>query len=49
VLAKDIGVPKLLLETYSSSVAAKVKSLEMDRSSHGPLVEEIKMKVLACL
>lgn len=41
-LAKEIGITKLALETDSTAVAAKLPSMERDRSVHGPLVEEVK-------
>jgi hypothetical protein len=42
LLAKETGVSKLMLETDCAGAVAKLKALEMDRSVHGPLVEEIK-------
>jgi ribonuclease HI len=41
-LAKETGVRKLVLETDCAGAVAKLKAQEMDRSVHGPLVEEIK-------
>jgi hypothetical protein len=35
-------VSKLVLETDCAGTVAKLKNAEMDRSIHGPLVEEIK-------
>ncbi|KAM0909096.1 hypothetical protein ACQ4PT_015043 [Festuca glaucescens] len=42
-LAQDMGLPKVLLETDFANVVAKLKGTDMDRSIHGPLVEEIKV------
>jgi ribonuclease HI len=36
------GVNKLVMETDCAGAVAKLKAQEMDRSVHGPLVEEIK-------
>jgi ribonuclease HI len=41
-LARDAGVSKLILEMDCAGAVAKLKNSEMDRSIHGPLVEEIK-------
>jgi hypothetical protein len=41
-IASTAGVSKLVLETDCAGVVAKLKNSEMDRSIHGPLVEEIK-------
>jgi ribonuclease HI len=41
-LAKEVGVSKLAMETDCAGAVAKLKAQEMDRSVHGPLVEEIK-------
>jgi hypothetical protein len=41
-LASAAGVSKLVLETDCAGAVAKLKNSEMDRSIHGPLVEEIK-------
>jgi ribonuclease HI len=41
-LAKERGEGKLVLEMDCLPVVGKLKGLEMDRSIHGPLVEEIK-------
>jgi ribonuclease HI len=40
--AADAGVERVCLETDCMAVVAKLTSGEMDRSSHGPLVEEVK-------
>jgi hypothetical protein len=37
-----VGVNKLVMETNCAGAVAKLKAQEMDRSVHGPLVEEIK-------
>ena len=42
VLAKEVGVTKIALETDCAGAVSKVMGKEMDRSVHGPLVEEIK-------
>jgi ribonuclease HI len=42
-LAKDMGVQKLILETDCLGAVTKLLSREMDRSGHGPLVEDIKV------
>jgi ribonuclease HI len=44
-LARDAGVSKLVLETDCAGAVVKLKNAEMDRSIHGPLVEEIKKMV----
>jgi ribonuclease HI len=41
-LAKDGGVRKLILETDCLGAVAKLSSKEIDRSIHGPVVEDIK-------
>ena len=41
-LARRLQVPKLILESDCLGAFAKIRSEEKDRSSHGPLVEEIK-------
>jgi hypothetical protein len=41
-LARDAGMSKLVLETDCARAVSKLKNSEMDRSIHGPLVEEIK-------
>jgi ribonuclease HI len=41
-LARDQGVQKLILETDCSGIVTKLVSSELDRSVHGPLVEDIK-------
>jgi ribonuclease HI len=41
-LAKEAGLSKVCLETDCLSAVAKIRSSDIDRSSHGPLVEEIK-------
>jgi ribonuclease HI len=41
-LARTMPVSKVILETDSTEVAAKLSRDERDRSVHGPLVEEIK-------
>jgi ribonuclease HI len=42
LLARESQVQKLVLETDSTGVAAKLVKVDLDRSFHGPLVEEIK-------
>jgi hypothetical protein len=42
LLADWLGFSKLCLESNCLGVVAKIKSPEVDRSLHGPLVEEIK-------
>ncbi|KAK1618647.1 hypothetical protein QYE76_024164 [Lolium multiflorum] len=42
VLARRKGIRRVCLETDCLSAVAKIKSSELDRSFHGPLVEEIK-------
>jgi ribonuclease HI len=42
ILAKDLQVSRVLLETDSTGVRAKLLKEEMNRSSYGPLVEELK-------
>jgi hypothetical protein len=38
-----MGVAKLELETDSMETVTKLRSKEVDKSIHGPLVEEIKL------
>ncbi|KAK1618623.1 hypothetical protein QYE76_024140 [Lolium multiflorum] len=42
VMARSKGLTKMVLETDCLGVVAKIRSNNMDRSIHGPLVEEIK-------
>jgi hypothetical protein len=42
-LARDAGVTRLIMETDCMGVVSKLRSTEMDRSVHGPLVEDIKV------
>jgi hypothetical protein len=42
ILAKKKDVRRIYLETDCLSVVAKIKGSDLDRSSQGPLVEEIK-------
>jgi hypothetical protein len=42
ILAKELQVARVILETDSTGVRAKLLKGEMDRSSYGPLVEEVK-------
>jgi ribonuclease HI len=48
-LARTKGVGKVILETDCLGAVAKIRSCDIDRSVHGPLVEEIKsmLKVFA--
>jgi ribonuclease HI len=46
MLAKEIQASKVILETDSTGVMAKLRKEEKDRSFHGPLVEEIKELLL---
>ena len=41
-LAKEKGVQKLILETDCAGEVSKIMAKELDRSVHGPLVEDIK-------
>jgi hypothetical protein len=41
-VAKNLGVAKIVLETDCLSAAGKLRDKDMDRSGHGPLVEDIK-------
>jgi hypothetical protein len=41
-LAQEVGVAKQVLETDCLSAISKLRSQELDRSVHGPLVEEVK-------
>jgi ribonuclease HI len=43
LLARELGVAKLELETDSMGAVTKLRSNEVDRSVQGPLVEEIKL------
>jgi ribonuclease HI len=42
LLAKEKGVVRVCLESDCLGAVAKLRSTEVDRSSHGPLVEDIK-------
>jgi ribonuclease HI len=42
LVAKDMGIPRLVLETDCMGAKTKITGKELDRSMHGPLVEEIK-------
>jgi hypothetical protein len=42
VSARTKGQAKIVLQTDCLGVAAKIRSNDVDRSIHGPLVEEIK-------
>jgi ribonuclease HI len=42
VVAREAGVQRIILETDSVEVAAKLKGEGQDRSIYGPLVREIK-------
>jgi ribonuclease HI len=42
ILARRKGLRRIYLETDCLSAVAKIKGSELDRSFHGPLVEEIK-------
>ena len=42
VLARGAGVSKFVLESDCMGAVAKLKNEDLDRSVHGPLVEEIK-------
>jgi ribonuclease HI len=42
LLAMEVGVTKLVLETDCAGAVAKLKTDGLERSVHGPLVEEIK-------
>jgi hypothetical protein len=46
-LAKEKSLRKMVLETDCLAVVAKLKGTEMDRSIHGPLIEEMKF-LLKC-
>jgi ribonuclease HI len=41
-LAKDVGVRRLVLENDCAGAVGKLNQASLDRSGHGPLVEEIK-------
>jgi ribonuclease HI len=45
-LAKRMQTHQVILETDSSSVVAKLQSKSRDSSMHGPLVEEIRKKLM---
>jgi hypothetical protein len=38
-----MGLPKVILEMDCASAVTKVNEMEVDRSIHGPIVEEIKL------
>jgi ribonuclease HI len=42
ILAKEMGSSKLVLETDCLGAVTKLRGIDLDRSGHGPLVEEIK-------
>ena len=42
-LAKDVGALRIVLETDCAGAVGKLLSKEIDRSAHGPLVEDIKV------
>jgi ribonuclease HI len=42
LLAKEVGVRQLALETNCAGAVTKLKTVGLERSVHGPLVEEIK-------
>ena len=41
-LAREMKVRKVILETDSMTVKGKLEAAELDRSAHGPLIENIK-------
>jgi hypothetical protein len=41
-LAKSLGLRKVVLETDCATTVVKMVDKELDRSIHGPIVEEIK-------
>jgi hypothetical protein len=43
LVAKDMGIPRLVLETDCMGAKAKITCSELDRSMHGHLVEEIRV------
>jgi ribonuclease HI len=43
LLAKEVGTPKLVLEIDCAGVVSKLNNRELDRSAHGPLIEDIKL------
>jgi hypothetical protein len=43
LLAKEAGTSKLALETDCAGAVSKLNNREVDRSAHGPLVEDIKL------
>jgi hypothetical protein len=43
LLAKEVGTSKLVLETDCAGAVSKLNNREVDRSAHGPLVEDIKL------
>jgi ribonuclease HI len=43
VVAKELGLEKVLLETDCAAVVSKLHGKEMDRSIYGPLVDEVKL------
>jgi hypothetical protein len=42
-MAREMGLPKVILEMDCASAVIKVNEKEVDRSIHGPIVEEIKL------
>jgi hypothetical protein len=45
MLAKEMGSVKLILESDCAGAMSKLRSGELDRSAHGPLVEDIKARL----
>jgi ribonuclease HI len=43
--ARDLGTRRMVLETDSAEVVSKLRKGELDRSVHGPLVEEVKVMI----
>jgi ribonuclease HI len=41
-LAKEAGVSKIMVETDCKGMVTKLNSGDVDRSVHGPVVEDIK-------
>jgi hypothetical protein len=41
-MALEMGAEKIILETDCQNVVSKLRNEELDRSIHGPLVEDIK-------
>jgi hypothetical protein len=41
-LAEEAGVSKLVLETDCLGAVAMLRGMNLDRSVHGPMIEEIK-------